>query len=938
MESKSKRGQIKAVLGPTNTGKTWYAIDRMLGHQTGMIGLPLRLLAREVYDQVRRARGPQSVALVTGEERIVPAQAVYWVCTVEAMPQATGVDFLAVDEIQLCGDAERGHVFTRSLLSARGRKETVFLGSDTMRPTIESLVPEATFLHRARMSELTYTGSKKISRIRPRSAIVGFSVEDVYAIAEAVRQRRGGAAVVLGALSPRTRNAQVDLYQSGEVEVLVATDAIGMGLNLDIDHVAFAGLTKFDGRRVRPLWPHEIGQIAGRAGRYQASGSFGVTSDVEPLNPMLASSIENGRFRPLKQLQWRNDELSYQTVDALLETLQVSSENPILVRARESDDLSALRNMAELVEIRQRTHSPADVRLLWEVCQIPDFRKISLHDHTELLTRIFTYIQEEGQIPHEWLEKQICQVDRIDGDVDALSRRIAFVRTWTYLSQRSNWLQDSRYWQERTRSVEDQISDALHRGLTRRFVDRRMRVLKTQLKRKEGLLADLDAEGVLTVEGESVGRIEGFQFSPDKAATADEAKTLRQASAKALSVELSQRALQLYNAPDKEIGLTDQGGIMWGENAIGKLVASSNLYEPEIEIFVDDEVSDEARQKIKRRLQAYIKQKISTHCAALLQLKDDPKITGLARGVAYRIYESFGVVLRSQIAKDLKSLPQDSRKLLRAHGVRFGQHAIFVFSVLKPEATRFRLLLWSLKEGLEMVPPAPPPGLVTIETDPSLHHDYYPVVGFFRSGKRSIRIDMLDRLSNLLRDQDGRAGFEASTEMLSICGLSPEGFADLLAGLGYRIKRGERLKQKKKNENEAVNTESQAAEVNRETPVGETETSSEDKPPEIELTYTFFWKPKWAKRSTVKTCSDQTDLLPAKKKRGNRRVTQLRATDGTDSLSAKKKRGNGSVKPSKKQRKINQQKKARAREATPQDKPLDPDNPFAVLAELKDRI
>ena len=914
MELKFKRGQIKAVLGPTNTGKTWYAIERMLGHQTGMIGLPLRLLAREVYDQVRRTRGPQSVALVTGEERIIPAQAGYWVCTVEAMPQATGVDFLAVDEIQLCGDAERGHVFTRSLLSARGRKETVFLGSDTMRPTIESLVPEATFIHRDRMSELTYTGTKKISRIRPRSAIVGFSVEDVYAIAEAVRQRRGGAAVVLGALSPRTRNAQVDLYQSGEVEVLVATDAIGMGLNLDIDHVAFAGLTKFDGRRVRPLWPHEIGQIAGRAGRYQASGSFGVTSDVEPLDPMLAASIENGRFRPLKRLQWRNDELSYQTVDALLETLQSPSENPILVRARESDDLLALRNMAQLVEIRQRTHSPADVRLLWEVCQIPDFRKISPHDHTELLTRVFIYIQEEGQIPHEWLEKQICKVDRIDGDVDALSRRIAFVRTWTYLSQRSNWLQDSRYWQERTRSVEDKISDALHHGLTRRFVDRRMRVLKTQLKRKESLLADLDAEGLLTVEGESVGRVEGFRFSPDKAATADEAKTLRQASAKALSTALSRRALQLYNAPDKEIGLTDQGGIMWGEHAIGKLVASSNLYEPEIEIFVDDEVSDEARQKIKRRLQAYIKQKISTHCAALLQLKDDPKITGLARGVAYRIYESFGVVLRSQIAKDLKSLPQDSRKLLRAHGVRFGQHAIFVFSALKPEATRVRLLLWSLKEDLETVPPAPPPGLVTIETNPLLHHDYYPVVGFFRSGKRSIRIDILDRLSNLLREQDQRAGFEASPEMLSICGLSPENFADLLAGLGYRIKRGERLKQKKKNENEAINTESQAAEVNREAPVDEAATSSEDKPPEIEVTYTFFWKPKSAKHSTIKTRLDQTDSLPVKKTRGN-----------------------GAVKKSKKQRKCNKQK-APAREATPPAKPLDPDNPFAVLAELKDRI
>lgn len=919
MTSNVKRGRVTAVLGPTNTGKTWYAIDRMLGYQSGVIGLPLRLLAREVYDRIRIARGPQSVALVTGEERIVPPQTCYWVCTVEAMPQSIGVDFLAIDEIQLCGDPERGHVFTKNLLAARGRLETVFLGSDTMRATIQTLVPEAHFVRRERLSELTYTGVKKLSRIKPRSAIVSFSVEDVYAMAEAIRQRRGGAAVVLGALSPRTRNAQVELYQSGDVEVLVATDAIGMGLNLDIDHVAFAGLTKFDGRRMRPLWPHEIGQIAGRAGRYLSSGSFGVTADVEPLDPLLASSVEKGRFRPLKQLQWRNDNLSFRSLDGLLETLRLPSDNPILVRARESDDLLALHHMASLTDIRNRAQNPLDIRLLWDVCQIPDYRKISLQVHTELLSKLYCFIQDLGHIPGDWLEQQIGKVDRIDGDVDLLSRRIAFVRTWTYLSQRSNWLDDSRYWQERARSVEDKISDALHHGLTRRFVDRRMGVLMARLKGEDNLLADLDGEGILTVEGERVGKINGFQFTPDKSNSNMEAKTLRQASANTLTAELSRRARRLYNAPDKEIGLTDQGGIMWGEHAVGKLVVGVNPYEPNIEIFVDDEVTQESRQQIERRLQAYVQQKISTHCAALLQLKEDPTIFGLARGVAYQIYESFGVILRSKIADDLKSLPQDSRKLLRAHGVRFGQHAIFVFSALKPEATRLRLLLWSLREGLEEIPPAPPPGLVTIKTDPDLHPDYYPVVGYYRVGSRSIRIDMLDRLSNLLREQDGRVGFEASAEMLSICGLSAEGFADLLKGLGYRVKRGERSKTNQSESKSSVvelEVESRSHKIDDDDrPSTTSDTLSDAK----EITYTFFWRHKAKKQA-----------FDANKSRDSR-------ISSPTEPSSPIKRIKSSQKKLKKKSKFGMGK-AKTYESSPEKNASDPDSPFAVLAELKERI
>ena len=928
MNPKPGRARVAAVLGPTNTGKTWYAIDRMLGHRTGMIGLPLRLLAREVYDRVCAARGSISVALVTGEERIIPKQARYWVCTVEAMPKANGADFLAVDEIQLCGDPERGHVFTQRLLSARGQVETVFLGSDTMRSAMAELVPDMVFQRRGRLSELTYTGAKKISRIKPRSAIVGFSVEDVYAIAEAVRQRKGGAAVVLGALSPRTRNAQVELYQNGDVEVLVATDAIGMGLNLDIDHVAFAGLAKFDGRRVRPLWPHEIGQIAGRAGRFRSHGTFGVTGEAKPLDPNVAASVENSRFQPLRRLQWRNDDLSFRTVDSLLETLQAPSENPLLVRARDADDLLALRTMAEHGGIRGRLRSPADIRLLWDVCQIPDFRKVSLHDHCELLKTVFAFLQEFGQIPDDWLEGQVRRIDRVDGDVESLSRRIAFVRTWTYLSQKSDWLADSHFWRQRTRTVEDRISDALHDGLTRRFVDRRISVLMRQMKRKEGLLADVDEQGKLTVEGENVGRIEGFRFILDDTATDDEAKTLRQASAKALSHELSMRARRFYNAPDNEIGLTDQGGFMWGEYAVGRLAAGKGRYDPDIEVFVDEEAGPEAIQQVEKRLKAYISQKISTHCAALLQLNSDETITGLARGVAYRIYESFGVVPRTRIADDVKALPQESRKFLRAHGVRFGQHAIFVFSMLKPESTRIRLLLWALSEGIQDIPAAPTPGLVTIPSDGSLSDEYYSVTGYFRAGGSAVRIDMLDRLSNMLREMDGRAGFEATTEMLSITGLSHDGFADLLAGLGYGVKRGERAKQcppagadgagpgsppSGAPVSDAAEKPAEAAGSDTGSPPGEE--------PETEEFYTFYWRPKPRRRPNLKTPDLTVSALagtkPGKAKGVSKKQRGAKQRDAKpkDTRSRAKKRDEGK------------------REPRP-----DPDNPFAVLAELKDRI
>jgi ATP-dependent RNA helicase SUPV3L1/SUV3 len=788
--------RVVAVLGPTNTGKTHYAIERMLGHRTGVIGLPLRLLAREVYDKVVAVRGPSVVALVTGEERIVPPRTKYWVCTVEAMPQGMGCDFLAVDEIQLCADPERGHVFTDRLLRARGLHETLFLGSDTMRGPIAELVPEAQFVHRKRMSQLSYSGAKKISRMKPRSAIVGFSVENVYAIAELIRRQKGGAAVVMGALSPRTRNAQVELYQNGDVDFLVATDAIGMGLNLDINHVAFSALSKFDGRRMRPLAPNELAQIAGRAGRGMSNGSFGVTGEASPLSVEVAEAITDHRFAPLRKLNWRNSTLQFGSIDALIGSLETAPTDEILIKARDADDLNALKTLGQVAEVAARASDGPSVGLLWDVCRIPDFRGISHAEHASLLEVIFAYLHQSGGLPDDWLAQQIQRIDRTDGDIDALSKRLAFIRTWTYVAQRKGWTRDESHWRATARAVEDRLSDALHERLTQRFVDRRTSVLLRRLNQKEALLADVNDKGDVTVEGEFVGRLEGFRFSPDKSAAGTEAKTLKAASLQALAPQFHLRADRFYNAPDTEIDFTEQGGLMWGSHAVGKLIKGADPLKPQVEVFVDDAAGADVAQKVQRRLQHFIDRKIAALFEPLLLLSRDEELTGQARGFAFRMVEALGILTRGEVADEVKALDQDARGALRKHGIRFGQFTIFMPLLLKPAPTRLRLVLWSLARNLQEFPEAPPPGLVTVPADDAAPQGYHAMCGYRAAATRAIRIDMLERLADMLRTEDSRAGFEAKADMLSITGMTLEQFSDLMTGLGYSAVKGERAKVK----------------------------------------------------------------------------------------------------------------------------------------------
>ena len=904
--------KIVAVLGPTNTGKTYYAIERMLGYKSGIIGLPLRLLAREVYDKIAQVRGPSCVALVTGEERIVPAKANYWVCTVEAMPENLSVECLIVDEIQLSADPERGHIFTDRLLKSRGKLETIFLGAETMKGPIKTLIPDILIQNRKRMSNLTYAGSKKISRMPPRSAIVSFSVDNVYGIAELIRRQKGGAAVVMGALSPRTRNAQVELYQNGDVDYLVATDAIGMGLNLDVNHVAFSSVSKFDGRTMRFLAPNELAQIAGRAGRGMSDGSFGETGEVAALDEDVVKAIVEHRFKPLRKLMWRNSELSFLSTETLIQSLDKQTESEVLVKAREADDFIALKTLSQSPDLQFRINDKSSIKLLWDVCRTPDFRGISSVEHSNLLEEIFKFLYEFSAIPDDWFGQQIKRLDRTDGDIDVLSKRLAFIRTWTYVAQRQSWLHDVSHWRGVTRALEDRLSDALHERLTQRFVDRRTSVLLRRLKQKEALLAEVNENGEVTVEGEFVGKLEGFRFKQDKETTAQEAKTIKSASLQALLPHFNLRADRLYNAPDTEIDFTEQGGLMWGDQAVGKLITGDDIMHPKVAAFVDSEAGTEVMNKVERRLQHFVDRKISLLFEPLVNLQKDEELTGLAKGFGFQLFESLGILRRQNVLAEVKSLDQDARSLLRKHGVRFGQFTVFMPLLLKPAPTRLRLVLWALSKNLDEFPEAPPPGLVTVPVSTEAPEQYDDMSGYRNAGDRAIRIDMLERLADLLRAEDSRNGFEANADMLSITGMTQEQFANLMEGLGYSAEKGEREKVKaiEITDNADVNGQEKSSldpQNNEVKPQadkieGQGELAEEK---DIETFYTFKW------------INKQTNKRRANKDK------QAKPNDGEIGKSKHKKKAN------KKQRvKSDQPKSFESRPEKP--KKIDPDNPFAA--------
>ena len=802
-----------AVLGPTNTGKTHLAIERMLGHPTGMIGLPLRLLAREVYHRVVERVGPERVALVTGEEKIKPNRPSYWICTAEAMPRDNEVDFVGIDEIQLGADRDRGHTFTDRLLHQRGREETLLIGSATMEPLVKSLIPGIHVTTRPRLSQLSFAGSRKLSRLPHRSAIVAFSAEEVYAIAELLRRQRGGAAVVLGALSPRTRNAQVELYQSGEVDYLVATDAVGMGLNLDVDHVAFASNRKYDGTRFRDLSPSEMAQIAGRAGRHLRDGTFGTTGRCPPLDAEMVEALESHTFEPLRMLQWRNPDLDFRSVDALRRSLGEHPSERGLTRAPTGDDEAALDLLAKEDDIRDYATSRSAVERLWQVCGVPDYRKSAIQTHADLIAQLFRFLMRgmAGRIPVDWFSQHVAMVDRTDGDIDALSQRIAHVRTWTFVANRPDWLADPEHWQGETRRVEDRLSDALHERLASRFVDRRTSVLMRRLRENTMLEAEITAGGDVTVEGQHVGHLHGFQFVPDPGAEGQEAKTLRSAAEKALASEIEARADRFAAAADAALVLSNDGTIRWTGNPVAKLVPGEKLYAPGLRLLADEQLTGAAREKVEGRLDAWLKAHIVRLLGPALELETAADVTGLARGIGFQVAEALGVLERAKVLNEMRSLDQDGRGALRKHGVRFGAYHITMPALLKPAPRTLAAQLWALQNGgldqrgLDEIAHLAGSGRTSMPVDPEIAKGLYRAAGFRVCGGRAVRVDILERLADLIRpaiayvpgttpgepppgaaDKDG---FVPTVGMTSLVGCSGEDFASILKSLGYVVDR-----------------------------------------------------------------------------------------------------------------------------------------------------
>ena len=776
---------VKAVLGTTNTGKTFYAVDRMLAYKSGIIGFPLRLLAREIYDKIVLRINRHNVALLTGEERIIPKDPKFWVCTVEAMPTKIKVDFLAVDEIQLCIDRERGHIFTEKLLYARGNLETVFIGSETIKNIILKVIPNVQIIKRNRFSKLIYSGKKNISKIPERSAVVTFSIDQVYAIAEIIRRKKGGAAVVMGALSPRTRNAQVELYQNGEVDYLVATDAIGMGLNLDIKHVAFSKITKFDGERERLLFPSEMGQIAGRAGRYISDGTFGVTGNVDDLNLDLISRIENGNFSEIKFIQWRNNCLDYSTLNNLISSLESQPKESFLIKSSETEDLKTLKSLIDHKMLNSFTLNEEEIYLLWEVCKIPDFRKLSYLEHSKLILNIFNFLIDDGIIPNNWLDQHMKQIDKVDGDIDTLSKRISYVSTLTYISNKKGWIKDQHYWQSITRELEDKLSDVLHQRLIQNFVDIKTSVLSRSLKQRECLVAEINDNNEVFVEGQLIGRLEGFVFQQEKSPSFQASKTLKSTASLVLGSKYLTKSEKLYNSYDNEFDLTNDGKIKWQNFNVAYLIKGDHILKPKIKIIADLEAGNEVFEKILKRINLFLERLILKSFEPLFKMKEDQKITGLSKGVAYQIFENLGIIPRENIINDIKILDQPSRSSLRKHGIRFGQYTIYQFLMLKPNPTKLRLILMSIFSLKQKFFEPPPPGLVTFKAIENVEDYYYLSSGYRLFGKRAIRIDMLERLAVLIRKENVFRGFSANSEMLSITGLNFEDFTELMSKLGY---------------------------------------------------------------------------------------------------------------------------------------------------------
>ena len=784
------KNKITAVLGPTNTGKTYLAIETMLSFESGMIGFPLRLLAREVYDKVIKKISLDKVALITGEEKIIPSNAKYFLCTVESMPIDKHLEFVGVDEIQMCSDHERGHIFTDRLLNMRGEKLTMLMGSSTIKNIISKLDGDIEFINRERLSKLTYAGHKKISRIDRKTAIIAFSAEEVYAIAELIRRQKGGAAIVMGSLSPKTRNAQVELYQSGDVDFLVATDAIGMGINMDLDFVYFSNIKKFDGKKLRRLNLSEIGQIAGRAGRYLNDGSFGITGDCKEISPEEVELLENHKFEEIRTLFWRNSNLNFNNPISLIKSLEEKPQVEWLRKIHECEDEKALKYFLKDQKILNREFDKKTLMLLWECCQIPDFVKKTYGNHFEVIGNVFKFLtSKKGLISEDYMRLQLMKLDKLDGNVDSLSNRIANVRTWSYVSNKNNWVENQSYWIEKTKHLEDRLSDRLHEELTKTFIDKRASVLARGLKQDMEFKTEILQNNDVKIDDQFIGKIKGLKLELDlkKGALETDIKSLKKAARQTIGPELEKRVQSIIDTG--LISLNEDFKIYWNDFPIAKLTTGNDYLNPNFDLIVDDIIEQNTKQKLNDYVNKWIHSKINNVLKSLIDLKNIKENNSSIKALAYQLYENNGVLKRDQVSEYLKNLEQNERKILRDLGVKFGRYHVFLYQLIKPEAVSLRTLLW--KNFYQKFHNLKPPtfGLNFLDDKEIKNKNFMLLCGFERFDNFFVRIDILERLFVLIINSSSKENSEIKLvpEMLNLLGCSKDNFKKLLQKMNYKI-------------------------------------------------------------------------------------------------------------------------------------------------------
>jgi|TARA_B100001093_G_scaffold516954_1_gene597087 ATP-dependent RNA helicase SUPV3L1/SUV3 len=781
MQNPSK---IIALLGPTNTGKTFVAIEKMLEHENGIFGLPLRLLAREVYDKCVSKVGVEKVALITGEEKIIPGSADYFICTVESMPKDKKVDFVAVDEIQMCGDKERGHIFTDRLLNFRGEKVTMFLGSQVMKKIIGDLVEGVEFENKERFSKLCYSGYKKISRLDRKVAIIAFSIEEVYAIAELVRRQKGGAAVIMGSLSPKTRNSQVELYQSGDVDYLVATDAIGMGLNMDINEIYFSNLKKFDGKKTRRLNLVEISQIAGRAGRYKNDGSFGTTGDCDNLNSDEIENIQKHNLPNTKIIYWRNSNLDFDTPNKLIASLELKPKNSNLIRTFESLDESVLRNMLKKGSNNNLYYK--NLELLWECCQIPDFEKKAYGQHINIVDTVFKFLTtRKKKIPNEYMKEQLKGLEKSHGNVDVLFHRISNVRTWSYVANKKNWVENSDYWIQRAKSIEDKLSDKLHEELTRSFIDKKISILSRGLKQDLMLNTEIDKDDKIMIDGQFIGELKGLKFNIELTAQTldNDIKSIKKAARKGIKKELDERVNQIIGK--ENIFLNENNEIIWKNNKIGKLKRGHDYLNPEIEVITDESIEHETKIKLENFLKKWLDQHLSEVLGDLINLTKNKIENQYLRALMFQLYEKNGVVKRDAVNHIVKLISLDERKKLWAMGIKIGRYHIFLHKMLKPKAVTFRISLWKLFYNLSANLEIPQFGLNFL-SNKNYNKEFLLLCGFENFKEHFVRIDILEKLFIKILGKTKKRKFKIDAEMMNLLGCSKEDFHKLMQNMNYK--------------------------------------------------------------------------------------------------------------------------------------------------------